>query len=273
MEKKKKKLNGKSQKQILFIDFILNPIFKLIFFIFGETTLHLKKFIQNEIGIHDLNLKEITSCRNNLISYCMALFFGGCRDLKIISNHTGLISSINEHLSHFENEKKFLWPKFFKKKKNFIGYIGKIFPNHPEKCKFIALTRIFKGRIKSKNFVSLISEGHEVYFEQNFRCFSMIKKIFLPVGRYSIKIPKVYAGSLVFLDGIENLIKKSAIFYEWTNIPLEIEKNFMSILQEISYFGFCSIFSFYIQPSSPHQLKNLLNTTQTLIAIGLTFGD
>jgi translation elongation factor EF-G len=125
--------------------------------------------------------------------------------------------------------------------------------------------------VKSKNFICIISEGHDFYSEEKFRYFSIIKTIFLPIGRYNIKIPRAYSGFLVFLEGIEKFIKKSAIFYDWKNISIEFEEIFISILREFSFFGFFSTLIFYIQPSFPHQLKNLLKSLRKCLKIYPSF--
>ena len=250
----------KNKKKTMFVDFILEPLYKLIFLTIGEPVLHIQKFLEIELGLFGIKNYELTINRLELIQSCFVFFFGGCRRSKLIPNHTGLISSVINNIPCFDKSKQY--------KRNFLnkfnsltclGYIYKLCPVRNDN-KFYGLTRIIKGRIQFKTKVSIVTEGHIYYSSEYIRLICEIQEIYLPIGRYNLNISAASNGSIIFIRGVDNVVKKSAIFFRNNNCIKNIEYFYFSFIKKILENGLYSSFSISIEPMYSYQLKKLYNS-------------
>ncbi|AFP65346.1 U5 small nuclear ribonucleoprotein 116 kDa subunit (nucleomorph) [Chroomonas mesostigmatica CCMP1168] len=249
----------------MFVDFILIPLYKIIYLISGESIIHIRKFIQTELGIFGIKLLELKSDHKTLFFRCMTLFFGGCRDIKLLPNYTGLLSSINTHIPFSISSIRFFVKGILGIRKNTgIGYVGKLYPVQP-KNKLLALTKIIKGFFKPQNVICILTEGHRLYSEENFRFISVIKKIVLPIGRYSLDIPVAPLGSIILIDGFENFVKKSAVFFDIKNNYFKMGEFFASLIKKLNYSGLYPIMGICIEPFVVTEIKNLYNSVRKCV--------
>nr|UXY87578.1 U5 small nuclear ribonucleoprotein 116 kDa subunit [Cryptomonas curvata] len=245
------------KKKSMFVHFVLEPLYKLIFLTLSEPILHIHRFLEVELGIYGIKNNELTVNSENLIISCFTFFFGGCRQTKLTPNHCGLISSVIKNIPCFIKTEKYK-KNFFKKFKflSCLGYIYKLCPIQNENV-FFGLTRIMNGIIKRKAKVFIITEGHHYYSKEYIRMICEIEEIFLPIGRYNINISTAYNGSIVFIKGVDDIVRKSAIFFRKKIELKNLEKFYFSILKKISEHGLYNSLSISVEPLYLDQLKKL----------------
>lgn len=248
-------LNEEGGKHSMFEEFIIVPLFKIMLFNIGESSLHLRKFIETELGIFGINQTELAFSLEKCLKVCMTLFFGGCRDNKLFPNHTGLISSIVDHSPVFGKSRIFERERLNKKTFS-VGYIWKLLPSL-EKQNFLSMTKILKGRIQPGISICILTEGHSLYWDQNYRSICPLKKIFLSIGSYNLNVNYSSMGSMILIEGVDKFVKKSAIFSDLKSDVLDIQKISYSIIKNLYLTEKTGIISILIQGSFPHQNKEL----------------
>ena len=250
-------INSISNKRTMFVDFILEPLYKLNFLIVGEPILHVQKFLEVELGLFGIKDHELTLNCQKLTSSCFVFFFGGCRQSKLIANHTGLVSSLLENIPYFQKSVNYKKNSF--KEFNFLsclGYIYKLCPVQNEN-EFLGLTRIVKGLIEHKTKVSIVTEGHIYYSKEYVRLACEIEEIYLPIGRYNINISRASSGSIVFIKGIDEIVRKSAIFFGSESRIKNVENFYFSFIKKLLENGLYSSLGISIEPIYLNQLKRL----------------
>nr|UXY88077.1 U5 small nuclear ribonucleoprotein 116 kDa subunit [Cryptomonas curvata] len=250
-------INNIWNKRTMFADFILEPLYKLNFLIIGEPILHVQKFLEVELGFFGIKDHELTLNCQKLTLSCFVFFFGGCRQSKLIANHTGLVSSLIENIPYFQKSVNYKKNSF--KEFNFLsclGYIYKLCPIRNEN-QFLGLTRILKGLIEHKTNVSIVTEGHIYYSKESVRLTCEIEEIYLPIGRYNINISRASSGSIVFIKGIDHIVKKSAILFRSESRIKNVENFYFSFLKKLLENGLYSSLCISIEPIYSNQLKKL----------------
>ncbi|KAJ1464644.1 hypothetical protein T484DRAFT_1649315, partial [Baffinella frigidus] len=251
----------------LFEEFVLIPLFKIIFLNLGESVLHIRKFIETELGVFGITKIELNLNREKLMSYCMGLFFGGCRDIKLIPNHTGLISAIFKNIFISKKIKNMNMKNigiFWRLK--FAGVTGKVFHSSNEN-KILLLSRLVKGKLLVEDHIFLSTETHQYYHQQKTLCKHRIKKIRLPVGRYSLTIKKIKTNCVFMIALQEKRIRKSAIFTDQKTSFLHLQSIFSSTLRNLIQNGSVAPFIIHIQPILSGNLKNLLKSIRNCVKI------
>lgn len=235
----------------MFVEFVLHPLFNLTFLVIGETIINVRKFFQNELGVIGIDFSGLRSNKIDLISHCLTLFLGGCREVKMIPNHTGLTSSLEQHIPASIKNKKF----FFNcpKKNFFFGYIGKMLPSIKQK-KFLAVTKIISGSLKKNSLICLMTEGHSMYFSENFFLPSKIKGIYLPIGRYNLKISKAPRSSIILIEGIDKKIRKSCIITDIKNKIFFGEESYFSFCRKLFFSNIFSVLNLILEPDQTENL-------------------
>lgn len=252
--RKKKKISMKVNGNI-FADFVLLPLYNVIFLILGETILNIREFFKNELGIFGVDFSELKDNRQDLISFSICLFLGGCREVRLIPNHTGLISAMNRHITSSRRNKKFSSPRF-SQKKDLIVWVGKFIPKSNQK-NFFALSRIISGVLEKNKNLCVLTERNSLEINENFFSTSKIKTIMLPIGRYNLSIRKAPKGSLVLIEGIEKLCRKSGILTNVRGDKFPFEDFFISFSKKLSFTNIISSLSFMVEPVHPKNFKNL----------------
>lgn len=197
----------------LFQDLVLYPLFKLIFFNLTENYLHIRKLIETELGIYGIRLKEFSFSSEKVCNLCISLFLGGCRDVKLVYNHSGIIASLSYHIS--SNRKTANLTSINEKNLNINSKTGLIINSFFQKNsnKTVSLCKILNGKIKTMDKVRVVTS--EAYFYKNQRYFSVcqIKSIIISIARYTIKIRTGQKGMIVFINGFEFNTKENGFFF------------------------------------------------------------
>ncbi|CAX43702.1 U5 small nuclear ribonucleoprotein component, putative [Candida dubliniensis CD36] len=121
---------------------------------------------------------------------------------------------------------------------------------------FSSLVRIYKGNLTIGDKIKIYGENY--YQDKDDYKLEIIKKIYLPGGRYNFPINQANFGNIVLIDGIDSIIKKGTAIIT-TNKTINdttIIKNF-SLFNSSKYIN-KSIFKVAIEPEIPSELPILL---------------
>ena len=207
-------------KSFLFQDLILYPLFKLIFFSLTENYLHIRKLIEIELGIYGIGFKDFPKSTERLLNLCLTLFLGGCRDIKLIYNHSGFVNSLSYHIP---SGGSFSGMKFINNKiLNEIQEIGCIvnFSHQKNPGKTLAVCKVLNGKVRIGDKVRVLTTESFFYYHQRYFSICQIKKMAISVSKYTISISTISTGILAFIKGFEFKLKKNGIFFDLLNFKL-----------------------------------------------------
>ena len=74
---------------------------------------------------------------------------------------------------------------------------------------FSALVRIYKGGLTMGDKIKIYGENY--HEDKDDYKLEIIKKIYLPGGRYNFPINQASLGNIVLIDGIDSIIKKGQL--------------------------------------------------------------
>jgi len=215
-------------KSFLFQDLILFPLFKLIFFNLSENYLHIRKLIETELGIYGIGFKDFFISTERLLNLCLTLFLGGCRDTKLIYNHSGFINSLVNHISWNENKSRENSIKNLTlNETRTIGHVVN-FSHQKNSGGTLALCKVLNGNVCIGDKVRVLTNENFFYSNQKYYSICKIKKIAISVSKYTINISTISMGILAFIKGFEFKIKKSGIFFSLVNFKLGFEFSYLS---------------------------------------------
>ena len=267
VDKNKYKLPIQKNKSFLFQDLILYPLYKLMFFSLTENYFHIKKLVEIEMGIYGFKIKDISLSSESVLNFCICLFLGGCRDTKLVYNHSGIINSINNHISSLKKSSLFqseLSHPSDKKRK--IGYITK-FSFQKNGKGTLALCKILNGKIKVKDKVRVVTNESFFYKNQKFFSFCQINDLMISVGRYTINLSVAPAGSLILINAFENECKKNGIFYSLFDSKLNLDFYFTATKRHLMNYGINRVIKILIKPIQISNLNNLLKALRVCLKI------
>ncbi|KHC72372.1 small GTP-binding protein domain [Candida albicans P75016] len=122
---------------------------------------------------------------------------------------------------------------------------------------FSALVRIYKGGLTMGDKIKIYGENY--HEDKDDYKLEIIKKIYLPGGRYNFPINQASLGNIVLIDGIDSIIKKGSaiITNESTNDTKDIDKLSFVPPSPPKYTN-NSVFKIAIEPEIPSELPILL---------------
>jgi len=247
---KKLKISKKNKKS-LFELYILEPLFKIVIFCGLESFEEVKKFIEVDLGFYGFESFEFLKFKEDLVTFCLSLFFSGCKNFKMFSTHSALLDSIlinsnsysvifkkkYKHLNLNKNEKiaiSFKTNYMFVEKKNSI------------------LAKLINGKFSIKSRFVVITEKHRFYNDQKTFKVIDIDFFFLPLGRYSLGLSKCPKGLFVVFHNSNIHLKKSGLI-----TGLNSHDNYKIYLFTFrSYLNCFSISNSFFSNIKPDLLKN-----------------
>jgi 116 kDa U5 small nuclear ribonucleoprotein component len=254
-------------EKFLFQELILYPIFKLIFLNLTENYSYIRKFMEVELGIFGIKMKELSLFPEKIVNLCVLLFLGGSREVKLMYNHSGMINCLVYHLSCRNKNKSLSIKKNRKTIKNeLIGYISNFFPEKKTN-EAIALCKIFDGKLKTGDKIQVLTD--EPFYYKNQKCISVCKIIHLriSIGRYMIKIFIATKGNIVFIKGLENNCKKNGIFIGFNVSFSDLIFFFSSIKRNLINSKVRKIVKISIKPIKIKDIENIIKVFRFLSKI------
>lgn len=250
----RKSVNSTSKRS--FVNFVLEPIYKLFSHTISENPEQLKETLEG-LGIY-LKPTQLRSNAKDLLKLACEQFFGPA---------TGLVDMLVSHIpSPVEGtkqklEKYYTGPTDTKTAEALlkcdqdgplIVHVTKLFSTQ-DAGSFNAFGRVLSGTAKPGQQVRVLGEGYTIEDEEDM-VNATISDTWLAESRYNIPVSGVPAGNLVLLGGVDNSIVKTA-----TIVDPELPANEDAyIFSPVTHF-FESVFKVAVEPVNPSELPKMLD--------------
>ncbi|CAD8208930.1 unnamed protein product [Paramecium octaurelia] len=237
--------------QRTFVEFVLEPIYKLFGQVVSKDKEQLEPFLLSQ-GI-SLKKSEFKMDTRPLLKLVCSIYFG---------NTSSLVDVLVEQVPNSQEgsrKKMELYYQGDKSKQSFIqasqgSHKGPLCINvvklysRPDCMSFDALGRVISGTIKKGQNVKLLGEKYNIDDEEDM-AIRNIKNIYIYQGRYRVEVNKVPAGNWVLIEGIDQFISKSATITE--------DSQQMDILRPIQH-NILATMKIAIEPLVPSELPKML---------------
>ena len=248
---KKKKIDSDSKRT--FVEFVLEPIYKLFSQVVGEETKDLDK------TLHSLGIKlvkaELKMDAKALLKRVTQAFFGkatgfvdmvskfipspvAAAEIKVEHTYTGDLDS---------NEAKAM--RACDPNGPLMINVTKLF-HTPDCMGFTALGRVLSGTVKKDMDVKVLGEKYSIDDEEDMAQ-KEVTKVSLMMGRYTLEVSKVVAGNWVLLEGVDESILKTATI-------VDKEADDASIFRPLNFDSLACL-KVSVEPINPSELPKMLD--------------
>lgn len=236
-----------------FVEFVLEPIYKLHSQVVGEVPSELKVTL-GELGIH-VTQDELRSDVKPLLSIVMTRFIGQA---------TGLVDMISQHIpSPMEGAKSkietsYTGPIDSPVSKSMLScerdgpvmvHVAKMYPNK-EHSRFNCYARVLSGTLRVGDRVKVLGEHYTLEDEEDMTL-QNVSALSIYQSRYTIDIDEAPVGNLVLISGIDSSIAKTA-----TVVGRDI-KHDVYIFRPLR-FNTTPVMKIAIEPLNPSELPKML---------------
>ncbi|PNS17976.1 U5 small nuclear ribonucleoprotein component [Sphaceloma murrayae] len=250
-----RKSTGPASKRS-FVNFVLEPIYKLFSHTISENPEQLKETLEG-LGIY-LKPSQLRSNAKELLKLACEQFFGPA---------TGFVDMLVRHVpspvqgTKQKLDKYYTGPTDTKTAEAMLKcdqdgplmvHVTKLFSSQ-DATTFNAFGRVLSGTAKPGQQVRVLGEGYTIEDEEDMVT-ATISDTWLAESRYNIPVSGVPAGNLVLLGGVDNSIVKTA-----TIVASELPSNEDAyIFSPVTHF-FESVFKVAVEPVNPSELPKMLD--------------
>ncbi|KAI5273381.1 U5 small nuclear ribonucleoprotein component [Aureobasidium subglaciale] len=239
-----------------FVNFVLEPIYKLYSHTISESPEDLKKTLES-LGIH-LKPTQLRANAKDLLKMACEQFFGPA---------TGFVDMVVDHVpSPVEGAKQklenyYTGPTDTKTAESMLScdqdgplivHVTKLF-NTSDATGFNAFGRVMSGTARPGQKVRVLGEGYTIEDEEDM-VEATISDVWIGESRYNIPTSGVPAGNFVLLGGVDNSIVKTATIVA----PKLPEDEDAYIFRPVQHF-FESVFKVAVEPINPSELPKMLD--------------
>lgn len=243
-----------STSQRSFVEFILEPMYKIFAQIVGDVDENLPR-VCDELGI-SLTKEEKKINVRPLLRLVMKRFFGA---------FTGFVDMCVEHVpspaanAHTKVEHVYTGSMETELAEAMVQcdadgplmiHTTKLYPT-PDATSFHVLGRIMSGTLHANQEVRILGENYSLQDEEDSR-FGMVGRLWIAEARYKIEVNRVPAGNWILIEGIDQSIVKTSTITEVSG-PEEIY-----IFRPIK-FNTSSVIKIAVEPVNPSELPKMLD--------------
>jgi len=249
----KKQPNTSTQRS--FIEFVLEPLYKVFSHIVADVDEYLPS-LMSEVGVSMSKTEQKMNIKP-LIKLFMSRFIGdfeGFTDMvvahipspkensevKIETAYSGANDSyLTEELKRCDPDGPL------------VVHTTKQFPNE-DASSFNVFGRVFSGTIEANQRVRILGEKYTLSDEEDSKIMN-VGRLWIHEGRYDIEVKYVPAGNWVLIEGIDESIVKTATITQADNSPPELE-----IFRPLK-FNTQSVIKIAVEPVNPSELPKMLD--------------
>lgn len=236
-----------------FVQFILEPLYKIYSHVIGENAGALAQTL-DELGIF-LRKEELTMDPQPLLKLVMTQFFGKA---------TGFVDMCVKFVpspvdgARAKIERIYTGPLDTKLGKSLLKcdpkgplmvHIAKLYPK-PDCSTFDAYGRVFSGELNVGDRVRVLGEGYTKEDEEDM-VEQDVSNLWLYAARYRIPINSAKAGSWVLIEGVDSSIMKTATITSEDNDDAYIFRPFVFNTQSVNKIA--------VEPLNPSELPKMLD--------------
>ncbi|CAH1788149.1 unnamed protein product [Owenia fusiformis] len=248
----KKAPNSGSQRS--FVEFILEPLYKLFAQIVGDVDDSLPR-VCDELGIH-LNKMESKLNIRPLMRIICRRFFG---------DFNGFVQMCVDHipspLDNAKNKVKHLYTgtddtdltdAMFECDPDgpLMVHTTKLYPTD-DATTFHAFGRVISGTLSANQDVKVLGENYSLQDEEDSR-FAVVGRLWISEARYKIELNRVPAGNWVLIEGVDQPIVKTSTITDATGNE---EAHIFRPLK----FNTSSVIKIAVEPVNPSELPKMLD--------------
>lgn len=255
-----------------FVQFILEPLYKIYAICIGEEEEIVQKIIRNELGVQLKHVKG-SSCARPILREACQQFFG-------IANTAGLVDTIVRTIPS---------PKKAARGKISRTYTGSILSNVGQsmvQCNakgplmvhivklyssssspdgsssFAAFGRIYSGTLKSGDTIQVLGEAYSYLEDEEDVMTATVSSIYIPKGRAKVQVQCATAGNWILIEGIDFAIARTATLVDFHNNSNNDtnEEEGVHIFKPLSFpqCGFESTIKLAVEPLNPADLPKMV---------------
>ena len=252
----RKPLPGETQAKRSFINFVLEPIYKLFSHTISQSPDELKGLLDT-LGIV-LKPSQLRTDAKVLLKLVCEQFFGPS---------TGFVDMIVKHIpspleaAERRLERYYTGPLDSKVAESMkkcdqdgplVIHVTKLFST-PDAKSFYSLGRVMSGIARPGMQVRVLGEGYSIDDEEDM-AMATIKGVYIAETRYNVETSGIPAGNWALLSGIDNSIVKSA-----TVMPPKLEDDEDAyIFKPVTHFTE-SVLKVAVEPINPSELPKMLD--------------
>ena len=257
----KRKASGSASSLRTFVQFCLEPIYKLYSQVIGENPEELI-VVCKKLKV-SLKNKELHMDPKPLLRVVMSRFF---------SNPRGFVDMIVKHVpSPLETAASKIAINYDGPQNSDVATamkqcdasgplminVVKLY-NTPDGTKFHALGRIFSGTIRAGQTVKILGEAYSKEDEEDM-CTAELSGIFIPGARFSLQVNSAKAGNLIFLEGVDEPIKKTATITDSSRAA-----EGASIFRPLQFSTTAAVVKVAVEPLKPAELPKLVTSLRRI---------
>ncbi|KAI1821016.1 P-loop containing nucleoside triphosphate hydrolase protein [Xylaria intraflava] len=252
----RKPLPGETGAKRSFVNFVLEPIYKVFSHTISQSPEELKPILAS-LGIH-LKPSQYRMDAKMLLKLVCEQFFGpstGFVDM-IVKHIPSPVEAAEHKLEHYYTGP--LDTKVAESLKKcdqdgpLIVHITKLF-NSADAKSFYSFGRVLSGIARPGVQVRVLGEGYSIDDEEDM-AMATIGNVYIAETRYNVETDGVPAGNLALLSGIDNSIVKTA-----TVVPPKFEDDEDAyIFKPVSHFTE-SVLKVAVEPINPSELPKMLD--------------
>lgn len=244
-----------------FVQFVLEPIYKLYSQVIGESPEDLV-VVCKRLGVA-LKNSEVHMDAKPLLRVVMSRFF---------KNPAGFVDMVVQHV---------LPPSATGSTKVQLNYAGsqtsplakamcscdasgplminvvKLY-NTPDGTKFLALGRIYSGTVRTGQRVRVLGEAYSTDDDEDM-CLAEVSAVYVPGARFSLEVSSARAGNLVLLEGVDDPIKKTATIADITAASEEA-----AIFRPLQFGTAAAVMKVAVEPLKPSELPKLVTALRRI---------
>mmetsp|Transcript_30243 Transcript_30243/g.48114 ORF Transcript_30243/g.48114 Transcript_30243/m.48114 type:complete len:981 (+) Transcript_30243:248-3190(+) len=251
-----KKKGDTSNKVRSFVQFVLEPLYKLYAQVLGEEPAKLRVTLK-KVGVKLTN-DELRLDPRPLLRLVMSRFFqtqGVSGFVDMICAHVpapGQPEGAHKLTNIYRGSND---DTIFKQMVTSDGdgdlmiNVVKMYAS-PDAKTFSAFGKVYSGTIKTGDSVKILGESYSADDQEDMAT-GVAKRLYMCHARHRLEVDRVPAGNWVLIDGLENLIAKTATI---TGVDNENPGTFSPL-----HFGTESVFKLALEPLNPPELPKMLH--------------
>lgn len=248
------KKTSPSSSQRSFVEFILEPLYKIFAQVVGDVDECLPR-VCDELGIHLTKQEQKLNIRPLLRLICRR-FFG---------SFTGFVDMCVEHiLSPVDNARRKvehtytgpsdsdLAEEMFRCQADgpLVIHTTKLFPTE-EGTSFHVFGRVMNGTLHANQEVRILGENYTLQDEEDSR-FGQVGRLWISEARYKVEVSRVSAGNWILMEGIDQPVMKTSTITDLT------PHDEVYIFRPLK-FNTGSVMKIAVEPVNPSELPKMLD--------------
>jgi len=237
-----------------FVEFVLEPLYKLFAQVVGDVDTTLAKVLE-ELGVN-LSKTELKMNIRPLMRLVFARFFG---------EFTGFVDMIVRHVpsplaaAEIKVNHTYTGPKdseitdsmlFCDPEGILMVHTSKLYATE-DGVQFHAFGRVMGGTLHAGQQVKVLGEGYTIDDEEDSRI-SLVGRLWINEARYKVEVNRVPAGNWVLIEGIDELIVKTATITQMKG------SEDVHIFRPLK-FNTTSVIKVAVEPVNPSELPKMLD--------------